>query len=133
MLRLSKKTDYALLALSCLTRAGQEDRAVSAREIAERYGIPVEFLAKILQTLVRGKVLVSTSGQAGGYRLARPAGQISVGAVVAIVEGPTALAECRCGNDCSDEDGCASRDPLNTINLRISEMLNTISVAEIAE
>lgn len=133
MLRLSKKTDYALLALSCLTCAGEEDRAVSAREIAERYGIPVAFLAKILQALVRGKVLVSTSGQAGGYRLARPAGQISVGAVIAIVDGPTALAECRCGNDCDGEDGCASRDPLNTINARISEMLNTISVAEIAE
>ena len=59
MLRLSKKADYALMAMKHLALRG--DRAAassSAREIAELYGIPVELMAKVLQRLVRRGLLV---------------------------------------------------------------------------
>lgn len=81
MLSLSKKTDYALLALSHLTRIGTE-RAASVREIAAQYDLPVELLAKILQKLAKAQLVVSTAGPTGGYRLARPAAEISIGAVI---------------------------------------------------
>ncbi len=70
MLRLSKKADYALLAMRHL--AAQTDRdAVSAREVAEAYDIPPELLAKVLQQLARAGLLESHQGIHGGYVLAR--------------------------------------------------------------
>ena len=73
MLRLSKKADYALMAMKHL--AIRPDAAsASAREIAEQYDIPIELMAKVLQRLARRGLLTSHQGTRGGYRLARPAG-----------------------------------------------------------
>jgi DNA-binding IscR family transcriptional regulator len=58
MLRLSKKTDYALMAMKHLA-SDPRRRAASAREIAERYDIPIELMAKVLTRLVRSGLLVS--------------------------------------------------------------------------
>ena len=72
MLRLSKKADYALMAMKHL--ATRTDLAsASAREIAEEYDIPVELMAKVLQRLARRGLLTSHQGTRGGYRLARGA------------------------------------------------------------
>src|SRR5919106_1056069 len=77
MLRLSKKADYALMAMKHL--ATRSDAAsASAREIAEAYEIPLELLAKVLQRLVRSRLLVSVQGTRGGYRLGRAAAAIPV-------------------------------------------------------
>ena len=65
MLRLSKKAEYALMALKDLA-SRSETEAASAREIASRYGIPVELMAKVLQRLARCKLLVSQHGTRGG-------------------------------------------------------------------
>ena len=73
MLRLSKKADYALMAMRHLAAHGDRE-AVSARELAEAYDIPSELLAKVLQRLVRSRLLESHQGIRGGYGLARPAG-----------------------------------------------------------
>jgi Rrf2 family protein len=132
MLSLSKKTDYALLALSHLTRT-EAERAVNTKEIAEQYGIPVELLAKILQKLAKAHLLVSTSGPTGGYRLARPAEQISVGSVIEIIDGPPALVPCMktIHNGCEQRPHCTIRAPLMRINSRLFQMLNLITLAEI--
>lgn len=131
MLSVSKKTDYALLALSHLAGA-EADRAVNTREIAERYAIPVELLAKVLQKLVKSGILISTAGVTGGYRLARPAACISVGEVVAAIDGPPAITPClRTEHEGCEQAGvCTVRGPLAAINARIIWMLNRISLAE---
>src|SRR5580658_10104194 len=112
MLSLSKKTDYALLALSYLTRA-EAGRAVNTKEIAEQYAIPVELLAKILQRLAKAKLVLSTPGPTGGYRLARPAETISIGAVIAVIDGPPAITHCMKtdGNRCDQLNRCTIREP----------------------
>jgi Rrf2 family protein len=93
MLRLSKKADYALLAMRHL--AAHADRgAVSAREVAEAYDLPPELLAKVLQRLVRGRLLTSVQGIRGGYALARPAAAISVADVITAVDGPLTVTAC---------------------------------------
>ena len=66
MLRLSKKSDYALISMKHL--AVRPDASSSAREISEAYDIPLELLAKVLQRLVRARLLVSVQGTRGGYR-----------------------------------------------------------------
>ena len=72
MLRLSKKADYALIAMKHLALRGDRGSS-SAREIAEQYDIPIELMAKVLQRLVRRGLLASQQGTRGGYQLARPA------------------------------------------------------------
>ena len=68
MLRLSKKADYALMAVRHLAlKTGPS--ATSAREIAEQYDIPIELMAKVLQRLVRAGLLISTQGTRGGYNV----------------------------------------------------------------
>ncbi len=71
MLRLSKKSDYALIAMKHLAMRPDGGASSSAREISESYDIPLELLAKVLQRLVRARLLVSVQGTRGGYRLAR--------------------------------------------------------------
>ena len=133
MLSLSKKTDYALLALSYLTEV-EPGRAANTREIAEKYDIPVELLAKILQRLAKSGLVASTAGPSGGYRLARTPEKISVGSVIGIVDGTPAIAQCfrTDGHACEQLDKCTIRTPLERINARILQMLDLISLAEIA-
>src|SRR5919205_471380 len=93
MLRLSKKSDYALMAMKHLALRGDRgaNASSSAREIAELYDIPIELLAKVLQRLVRGGLLASQQGTRGGYQLARRPTLISVADVIQAIDGPVAV------------------------------------------
>ena len=132
MLRLSKKADYALMAVKHLAIRA-DGASASAREIAEAYDIPLELLAKVLQRLVRARLLVSVQGTRGGYRLARPAKLIPVGEVIEGVDGPLTVTACSTDDhNCDQYSKCSIRDPLWKIRGRILETLNTVSVAELA-
>lgn len=132
MLRLSKKADYGLIALSYMAASGQRP-VVSAREMAERHDIPVELLAKVLQRLARRGMLTSAQGINGGYRLARPASTISVAEVVEAIDGPLTLTACSDTHDTCDQFAkCSIRDPLHRIRERIALALATCTVAELA-
>lgn len=132
MLRLSKKADYALLAVRHLAAHGDRE-ATSARELAEAYDIPQELLAKVLQKLVRGGVLESRQGIRGGYGLARSAGTISVADVIQAVDGPLTVTACSETNSACDQySKCNIRDPLWQIKDRIVSALAATSVAELA-
>ena len=71
MLRLSKKADYALMAMKHLARKTDSAASTSAREIAEQYDIPIELMAKVLQRLARSGLLTSHQGTRGGYTLSQ--------------------------------------------------------------
>jgi Rrf2 family protein len=131
MLRLSKKADYALLAMTHL--AARTDRgAVSARELAESYDIPSELLAKVLQKLVRAKLLASHQGIRGGYGLGRAAERISVADVIQAVDGPLTVTACSSSDhSCDQYSKCNIRDPLWRIKDRIVDALAATSVAEL--
>jgi Rrf2 family protein len=133
MLRLSKKSDYALMAVRHLAVHGDRGASASAREISEAYDIPLELLAKVLQRLVRTKLLVSVQGTRGGYKLGRPPTGISVADVIQAVDGPVTVTACS-PNDhaCDQYSKCSIRDPLWKIKGRILEMLSTVTVAEMA-
>jgi len=130
MLRLSKKADYALMAVKHLAQNAGTG-SLSAREIAEEYSIPAELMAKVLQRLVRRGLLVSQQGTRGGYQLARAANSISVADVIQAIDGPLSVTACsvhagRCGQFAK----CNVRDPLWRIRERIVEALTTCSVSE---
>ena len=131
MLRLSKKADYALMAMKHLA-ARQDQASCSAREIAEAYEIPLELLAKVLQRLVRSRLLLSVQGTRGGYRLSRAANAIAVADVIQAVDGPLTVTACSDDDqDCEQYSKCSIRDPLWKIRGRIVEALNAVSVADL--
>jgi Rrf2 family protein len=131
VLRLSKKADYGLIALSYMAAPGQR-AIVSTREMAEQHDIPVELLAKVLQRLARRGVLTSVQGINGGYRLARDPQAISVADVVEAIDGPLTLTACSDTTDTCDQFAkCNIRDPLHRIRERIASALATCSVAEL--
>src|SRR6185369_16737395 len=112
MLRLSKKADYALIAMKHLALRGDLGSS-SAREIAEQYDIPIELMAKVLQRLVRRGLLISHQGTHGGYKLARRPAQISVADVIQAIEGPVTVTACSTDDgQCEQFAKCNVRDPL---------------------
>jgi Rrf2 family protein len=132
MLRLSKKADYALMAVRHLAlHTGFS--STSAREIAEQYDIPIELMAKVLQRLVRVGLLISTQGTRGGYTLSRPSASISVADVIQAIDGPFTVTACSSDNhDCDQYSKCSIRDPLWQIRERIAATLGTVTIAEMA-
>ena len=135
MLRLSKKADYALIAMKHLAVRGDagSQGASSAREIAEQYGIPIELMAKVLQRLVRRGLLLSHQGTRGGYHLARTPGQISVADVIQAIEGPVTVTACTTDEgQCEQYSKCNVRDPLFKVRERILAALGECTIAELA-
>src|SRR5258705_7604346 len=90
MLRLSKKADYALMAMKHLAQK-RDVSSTSAREIAEQYDIPIELMAKVLQRLMRLRLLASTQGARRGYMLRTPANKISLAQLDEAVDRPFTL------------------------------------------
>ena len=132
MLRLSKKTDYALMAMKHLA-SDPRRRAASAREIAERHDIPVELMGKVLTRLARSGLLTSHHGIHGGYTLAQPPVATSVAAVIEAIDGPLTMTACTPGDDqCDQFSKCTVRDPLHLIRDRIAAVLAECSVLELA-
>jgi Rrf2 family protein len=130
MLRLSKKADYALMAVRHLA-LHQDGAASSAREIAEQYAIPLELMAKVLQRLARQGLVASQQGTRGGYNLAKPARAISVADVIQAIDGPLSVTACSTGDDrCDQYSKCSVRDPLWRIKDRILAALDTVTIAE---
>lgn len=136
MLRLSKKADYALMAMKHLAQksiATPAELSTSAREIAELYDIPIELLAKVLQQLARRSLLTSHQGTRGGYTLSRSPGAISVADIIQAIDGPLTVTACSTqDDDCEQFAKCNVRDPLWRIKDRILSALATCSLAEIA-
>jgi len=130
MFRLSKRSDYGLIALRHLAR--HSDESVSARQIAARYHIPAELMAKVLQKLVRKGLLVSQQGTNGGYVLARDPASISIVEVVEALEGPIAITPCERGSDCQQMQLCSVKDPLLKIKAKVVRVLGDTSIYELA-
>jgi len=132
MLKLTKKADYGLIALKHLTVV--RPRSASAKEIADRYGVPVPVLSKVLQKLARAGFLASEHGTNGGYRLAGDPAAISALDVVRAIDGPVFLTACftESGEDCEHQDRCNIRDPLRRVHDGILGLLANLSMSELA-
>jgi Rrf2 family protein len=107
-MRLGKRTDYAIRAVLDLARHESANGRRKSRQIAETMDIPEKYLPQVLAALVHAGLVDSETGPDGGYRLAVPAGRLSLLQVVEAVEGPITSAECVLrGGPCHWEDRCA--------------------------
>src|SRR2546430_10545480 len=93
MLRFTKRADYGWMAMNYIA-VGDDVGAVSAKRIAEEFGIPPELLAKILQRLAKRRLIASHNGPKGGYVLSRHPSEITVGEVIRALEGPINIVSC---------------------------------------
>ena len=133
MLKLTKKADYGLIAMKYLAEHA-EPQARSAKEIAEAQGIPSELLAKILQRLVRAKLLVSLQGTNGGYKLARDSRTISAFDVIKAIEGPLFITSCVTHRGaCEQTSRCTVREPLQKVSLAIEEVLSKVTIFDLTQ
>ena|SRR6185312_7249716 len=133
MLRLTKKADYGLMALKYLAER-KDGSAHSAKDIAEAYHIPLQLLAKILQTLARAGLLVSHAGTNGGYALSRPATEISAFEAIRAIDGPLFITSCITIHGSCDLLGhCTIKEPLRKVNDSIKQLLSGISIYDLVE
>ncbi len=133
MLKLTKKADYGLIALKYLAEH-PEKTAVSAKDVADAYGIPAQLLAKILQQLTKSGLLKSHAGMNGGYALARDPGKISTFEVILAIDGPFFITSCTKGaKDCELSHNCTIKEPLARVNDTIAGVLKSISISDLTD
>jgi Rrf2 family transcriptional regulator, iron-sulfur cluster assembly transcription factor len=126
----SKPCEYAIRALAFLARTG---RVASGEEIARAEKIPAPVLAKLLQVLARKGLLDSRRGPGGGFRLARPAAEITLCDVVAAVDGLEQFRRCAVGlPHCSDESPCPVHDHWKGLRSQLLYVLETTTVEQMA-
>jgi len=137
MLSMTKKTGYGLIALSHLAKMDGEELA-SAREISDRYEIPLSLLMNVLKELSSAGFVESVRGAHGGYRLAVEPEEISLADLITTVEGPIRLAECIADHDRPDDretcpllSNCPIADPVHRVHRRLADFLKTVTLAEI--
>jgi Rrf2 family protein len=131
MLKLTKKADYALIALKHLAVHGPDSS--SAKAIADMYGVPVALLSKILQKLGKNGFLLSEHGTNGGYRLAKAASDITALEVIRVIDGPIFLTACFTEHGyCCHTDTCIVRDPLQKVHEGILRLLASITIADMS-
>src|ERR1700726_1042587 len=135
MLKLTKKADYALMAMKHLAdRAHEGTGSASAKDVADSFGIPPEALAKILQRLAKAGLLQSQHGTNGGYTLARAAHTISAFEVIQAIDGPLFITSCvTVRGECDQTDRCNIREPLRRGRHSIEEVLRRITILEMKE
>jgi Rrf2 family protein len=131
MLKLTKKADYGLMAMKHLA---EHPGSCSAKDVADAYGIPQEALAKILQRLVKAKLLQSQHGTNGGYTLARDPSTISAFEVIRAIDGPLFITSCiTVRGECDQSLRCTIREPLRRVNQSIEDVLKRITILEMKE
>lgn len=137
MLSLTRKTDYALVALAALAEGASEDQPLSAARIARDRHLPAQVLMKVLKNLQHAGLIASTRGAHGGYYLTRGADRITLGAVIDATEGAARLTPC-CVEDqadaclaCQTLPRCTIRQGMRQINERLHALFEKITLGDL--
>jgi Rrf2 family protein len=135
-MRLSRRSEYGLRALTDLVRSGS-DVTVPLATLAQRNRLPPKFLEQIMATLKRGGIVRTTLGAHGGYALADDPATVSIGRVIRLLDG--ALAPLPCVSlryyapcSCPDESTCALRDIMLDVRDATLGILDNETLAEMA-
>ena len=134
MLKISRLSDYGLLA--CVYLARRAGAMVSAREIAEFYQLPLPAVSKILKVLQEGGIITSTRGATGGYAFEGDPDGVSLGSLLAVLEGPWDLVDCETLDEaghaiCAIRSECPSRSFMFGINRAIKGAFDSVSLSDL--
>ena len=129
MLRVTKLTDYATVVLTVL--AARPGEVLSATELADAAGLEPPTVSKLLKPLAQAGLVEGLRGVHGGYRLARPATDISLIEIVEAMEGPLAMTECSQGeSQCGIARQCGVRSNWRLINDVVADALRGVTLAQ---
>src|SRR3972149_1660920 len=133
-MRLSTRSKYGLRALMDMA-ARSDENATRLKDLAKRNNIPVKFLEQIFLALRNSGVVHSQVGAHGGYTLARPATQITLGEVIRVLDGTIAPVSCtsqiayeKCS--CPDERTCPLRVSMNQVRDAIVAVVDNTTLAD---
>ncbi len=133
MVRLSKKVEYGLIAIRHIA-TGMNANVITAKEIADKYRISFELLAKVLQKLARAGLITSQQGMRGGYTLAKNPNEISVSMIINAIEGGSmGIAQCMTEGpeSCNIFPVCTIKSPLSKVQANIDIAFNNMTLAQI--
>jgi Rrf2 family protein len=132
-MNVSTKSEYGLRALIHLASASGRE-VIPAREIAERWNVPVKYLEQILKTLKESGLVTSQMGAVGGYRLARPATLITAGEVIRLLDGRLAPMGCVSSYDyepCEFEPSCGLKTLWARARAALVGVLDQTTIADL--
>jgi Rrf2 family cysteine metabolism transcriptional repressor len=131
----STRGDYATRALQELAMH-YEEGPISVETIAERQALPVRYLEQLLLSLKRAGFLGSKRGVNGGYYLAKPPAEVTLGQILRAVDGPIAPIFCVAGTPrerCSQEATCVLRDVWSAVRDAVSAIVDRTTLADVCE
>jgi Rrf2 family protein len=131
MLKISKKTEYAIIALVDMAGNGQS-KLTTAKDLSDRYNIPREILGKVLQSLAKSDFIESYQGVKGGYQLLVPLREININKVIQSVDGPIQLVDCAAEDDCNcgQIEYCNIKSPMEFIQTELNRFFNNITLQD---
>ena len=132
MLKLNKKTEYALIALQHMHWKNHND-ITSAKEVAEEFDLPAALLAKVLQQLAKHDIIEPIQGPSGGYRLSKQLDKTKLSDFIEIFEGPVGIVDCINEPDCCHMGTCNIRIPIERINNTIKEVFSKMTLADLTK
>ena len=132
MLNITRKVEYALIALRHMQSKNNTD-LTSTKEIATKYGIPQQLLAKTLQQMARDGIIKAVQGPAGGYQIAVNLKSISLKDFFEKLEGPLGMMDCYFDSECLQITNCNIRIPIQRINDNMRNMFSQMTLQEITQ
>jgi FeS assembly SUF system regulator len=137
MLRITRLTDYATVILGHMAQA--PERLYSAKVLADELSLSGAELggatvSKVLKILSGHHILVSSRGAEGGYKLAKPAHELTITAIIEAIEGPLAITECALSqHHCGQAKGCGVQTHWQKINQVIAKALDQMTLADLIQ
>jgi len=133
-MKISTRTEYGIRVLVTLARLDPEDACLSLTQIAKREKLPHAYLEQLVGDLRRAGLVSATRGQSGGYRLARPAGDIAMTDAVRALEGPLLEMPCAGAEDlehCDRPQPCSVHEVFQRVYESLSATLGATNLAEV--
>lgn len=132
MNKMSKKTEYGLMALKCLSEHDASNGCISAKDLSLQTHAPFEVIARVLQALSSRGILKAEYGIEGGYQLIKDLNTISIYELMSILENSTDLAKCLGSeSECELSSNCNIVSPITQLNMKVQNFYKSISIAEV--
>lgn len=130
----STSCHYGLQAMIYIALHSSQEEHVDLKQIASEQDIPKHFLSKILQILVKHKILLSMKGPKGGFRLSRPADEITLIQIIEAIDGLDVFTQCGIGfKKCDDDHPCPIHHEFKPVRARVEKLFKEKTLQELTE
>jgi Rrf2 family transcriptional regulator, nitric oxide-sensitive transcriptional repressor len=134
MFKINRKIEYALIALRHMSRKNQ-GQLTSAKEICQSYRAPFDPMSRVLQIMAQHGILKAEQGAQGGYMLLKDLSKVTLQELCEMISGKIQIADCFHGHysHCDMTDHCNVISPMLSINNKIANLFNSISIKDLIE